>query len=568
MEHTEDYKRVQRWAERIMGIPFHSGSVLFGLALSLAYILLGEWSYQFVLSPEPNAIFWLPSGLTVYSMTVLRWKKHLWPFVLIPLFFGELLLVLRHEVPVLVSVLWSLANVLLGLTFAFLTRRFLQRGPRLTVVKDLLIFFTLIPFGVIPSGVLAAFAIFLGFGHSFVASCLNWALSDALGIILLAPALFAWTSVRTKVSGSPREALVLAGALIVLSCLVLVKSDYHVIERSHFSFLIFFAAWAAIRFGARGVTVVLLLIDFLEVWASAHGFGTFTNLDLAPGQRILTLQLLVANVAAMMLILAAALEEQRALREGAEDATRMRDEFISIASHELKTPLTSLTMELQMLNRFITTGKLSEIPQERLQRLAKISEREIQRFGRLINDLLDVSRISSGKLDLVPESVDLLELVNEAVYRFESETRNSGSVVTVTGVSGVIGHWDRARLDQVLTNLLSNAIKYGQGRPIDIEVSSRDRRGILVVRDHGLGVSEEDQERIFQRFERAVSSRELGGLGLGLFITQQIVKNHGGVITLESSPGKGASFRVELPFEIPLLSQKTSFLGAGAPVTP
>jgi signal transduction histidine kinase len=286
------------------------------------------------------------------------------------------------------------------------------------------------------------------------------------------------------------------------------------------------------------------------VWATVRGYGAFANLDLDPYQRLFTLQLFVTNLGILMLILAAALEEQMDLRFRAESATRIRDDFISVASHELKTPLQSLKMEIQILNNYIIKGQIRTIPEEKLKRLARISDQELSRFAALINSLLDVSRISSGKILLNTEDVDLLALVHAAIERQKVELEKSGSIITVIGKQNIHGLWDHARIEQVLTNLISNAIKYGNGLPIIVEVKEEGSHAVFSVTDHGVGIKRQDQKRIFERFERAVPAREYSGMGLGLFIANQIVEAHRGHIKVESMKGKGTIFKVQLPLSV------------------
>jgi signal transduction histidine kinase len=298
------------------------------------------------------------------------------------------------------------------------------------------------------------------------------------------------------------------------------------------------------------VTLALIVIDIVQVWASVHGYGAFANLDLGHYQRLLTLQVFVTNLGILMLILAAALEEQTDLRFRAETATRIRDDFISVASHELKTPLQSLKMEIQILNNYITKGQIRTIPEEKLKRLARISDQEITRFAGLINDLLDISRISSGNIPLNLENVDILDLVHGAVERQRAELEKSGSIVTVTGQKNIHGNWDHSRIEQVLTNLISNAIKYGNGLPILVDVKEEGGYAVVSVIDHGLGIKKEDQRRIFERFERAVPNSEYSGMGLGLFIASQIIEAHHGQIKVESMNGNGTIFKVQLPLAV------------------
>ncbi|QSQ24466.1 HAMP domain-containing protein [Pyxidicoccus parkwayensis] len=235
----------------------------------------------------------------------------------------------------------------------------------------------------------------------------------------------------------------------------------------------------------------------------------------------------------------------------AQEAIRVREEFLSIASHELRTPLTPLKLEVQSLTRAAARGTLSDQGTGLLQRDLGLIGKQLRRLETLIYNLLDVSRITSGKLQLDLEEVDLVALLQEAIQRLSEECRTSQTVISLEVEQPVVGRWDPARLDQVLSNLLGNALKYGAGRPIEVGVGQRDGTAWLSVRDHGVGIAEEDQARIFDRFERAVSVRHYGGLGLGLYIAQSIAASHGGRIRVESQQGAGATFIVELPVEGP-----------------
>jgi signal transduction histidine kinase len=175
-----------------------------------------------------------------------------------------------------------------------------------------------------------------------------------------------------------------------------------------------------------------------------------------------------------------------------------------------------------------------------------------RRLAQLVESLLDVSRISSGRMRLTLEEFDLTEAVREVLDRVIEEARRAGSDVRLTTSKPVVGVWDRLRIDQIVVNLVANALKYGGGKPVDVAVLHDGTDSVqLQVIDHGIGVSSEDLERIFGRFERAVSSRHYGGLGLGLYITRQIVAAHGGNVIARPTPGGGATFVVELPLLTP-----------------
>ncbi|WP_437320246.1 sensor histidine kinase [Sorangium sp. So ce385] len=235
------------------------------------------------------------------------------------------------------------------------------------------------------------------------------------------------------------------------------------------------------------------------------------------------------------------LEDEQRARAAAEAAVRMRDDFVSIASHELYTPIAGLKLAVQGLMREATTLPAGA------ERLAAMAERQCRRLVRLIEDLLNVARIQAGKLELKLGEVDLRALSREVVEDFDVELKQSGSTVTWRADAPVVGMWDRARLEQVVTNLVLNAIKYGRGKPIEISVAAVGDMARLVVADHGIGIDASCVPYIFERFERGVSAQHYGGLGLGLYISRRIVNAHGGSIRVESELGAGAAFIVDLP---------------------
>ncbi|WP_375761350.1 PAS domain S-box protein [Corallococcus exercitus] len=239
-------------------------------------------------------------------------------------------------------------------------------------------------------------------------------------------------------------------------------------------------------------------------------------------------------------------QERREL-EMLRDAVRARDEFLSVASHELKTPLTPLQLKLTALLRTVENNPSALLPVERIARDLEVARRQVRKLSDLIEDLLDVSRISMGQLRLDRALMDLTTLAREVVVRYTPQAVQVGCAVTLEAPTPIEGHWDRARLDQVITNLLTNALKYGAGKPIHVRVRVESGLTVVSVRDEGIGIPPEDQPRVFERFVRAVSERNYGGLGLGLFITQQIIEAHGGIVQVRSTLGQGSTFTVMLP---------------------
>ncbi|WP_437674092.1 ATP-binding protein [Sorangium sp. So ce131] len=239
------------------------------------------------------------------------------------------------------------------------------------------------------------------------------------------------------------------------------------------------------------------------------------------------------------------LENARLLRMMRE-AVQIREDFVSVASHELRTPLSALVLQIQGLSRTIARSG-GELPAAQV--LAKLSQAEgqIERLTRLIDTLLDVTRINNGQLELSLEDVDLCDVAREVAVRLASEVERAGCALELDLPATAVGRWDRLRLDQVVTNLLVNAIKYGRGKPIQLRVAVDGESAVLQVMDQGIGIEKEFIGRIFGRFERAAPTSSYGGLGVGLYIVDQILKAHGGSIQVESAPGVGSRFQVALP---------------------
>jgi two-component system, LuxR family, sensor kinase FixL len=241
------------------------------------------------------------------------------------------------------------------------------------------------------------------------------------------------------------------------------------------------------------------------------------------------------------------IEERARLYRKAQAEVRERDEFLSIASHELRTPVTALQLQLQLLQR-TAQRSIEQLPQLLEDKIDAL-ERQTKRISILVNELLDVSRMRLGRLELRYELLDLVDLGRETVNHLRDDLERSGSMLELDLRGPATGRFDRMRMEQVLTNLLVNAAKFGQGRPITVRVEADPVHARLTVADRGIGIDPEAQERVFDRFERAVPSEHFGGLGLGLYIARQIVGAHGGEIHVESEPGVGSTFTVVLPRE-------------------
>jgi signal transduction histidine kinase len=227
-------------------------------------------------------------------------------------------------------------------------------------------------------------------------------------------------------------------------------------------------------------------------------------------------------------------------------AVTARDTFLAVAGHELKSPVTGLMLQTQVMQRRLKKRVISA------EDMGVAWQRQSDALGRLANlvdNLLDVSRINGGQLQLNPDETDLSQMARDVAGRYSQAAQEAGCDVEVDAEPDVVGLWDKVRLEQVVGNLLSNAVKYGAGAPVCVRVRKQDDNALLTVTDRGKGISTADRERIFDCFERVSIEQHVEGLGLGLWIVRQFVDAAGGRIGVESEEGQGAAFEVLLPLQ-------------------
>lgn len=368
-----------------------------------------------------------------------------------------------------------------------------------------------------------------------------WWLGDLMGDLLVAPLLLlAWTRPRAK----RRPHLVLEICLAVLAIATTVTLVFltrrTLVELRVPAYLLFpVLVVVAARFAQYGAVLGNFLAAGAAIAFTALGFGPFVR-SAGLAESLLQLQMLMGILATTTLILGTLVSER-------DRAVEAREDFLSVASHELRTPLTALSLQLQFLARAF--GGAPAVPSERVLETINAAVRQSQKLARLVDQLLDVSRITAGRLRLEPEEIDLGELAREVASGYDEQCREAGLAMSVRSEGDCKGYWDRTRLEQVIDNLLSNAVKYGGGTPIDVLVRGTSGGVALSVRDHGIGIAPADRQRIFERFERATAGKGFGGLGLGLWIARRIVEAHSGRIGVESSSAEGTTFVVELPHD-------------------
>jgi signal transduction histidine kinase len=496
-------------------------------------------------------LVWPGSGLALVAL--LRLGRHVWPGVAL----GAFLVNAWTGAPLPVACGIAAGNTLEAVAGAWLLNT-LNFDSSLRRVSDALLLI----------GVAALFSTMLsatiGVGSLHLGGILPlseapatwraWWLGDVIGDLVLAPLMLCWSSPSPQLCESwPRklEAIALGLCTIGLGLLLFdgpSTAGMASFRRPHMVFPLL--VWGALRFDQRGATSVTFACAALAIYGALRGHGPFLQPRL--NESLVYLQTFMANAAVTGLFMGAAIASWRRAvsdREAAErqarDAISVRDEFMSIASHELRTPLSALVLLLGSLQRVARDDNTAASPKlvEKAARAVRVGER----LARLVDSLLDVSRLAKGTLDLRREDCDLAQIASETAERFQVEAQRAGCKLTTHAGGPVPGHWDALRLEQVVTNLLSNAIKYGAGAPIELRVFSNHASASFSVEDHGIGIAEQDQSRIFVRFERAVPVRNYGGLGLGLYIARQIVEAHGGTIGLQSSLGQGSRFTVSLP---------------------
>ncbi|OEZ56693.1 hybrid sensor histidine kinase/response regulator [Duganella sp. HH105] len=241
------------------------------------------------------------------------------------------------------------------------------------------------------------------------------------------------------------------------------------------------------------------------------------------------------------------LAQLNAAQAGLQRALAMRDEFMSMVSHEMRTPLNTLYLETQLRKMQLERGNMAAFGAEQLQRMVARDDRQIQSIIRLIDDMLDVSRIRSGKLSLRPGWVELSGLLRRLVQDLTPQAATAGSSISLDAGTPVSGWWDEFRIEQIVVNLLTNALRYGAQKPVHVTLRVEPEQVRVEVRDEGAGIAPELQDKIFEPYERGAGNEAPSGLGLGLYISRELAEVHEGTLAVRSVVGEGAVFTLTLP---------------------
>jgi signal transduction histidine kinase len=525
--------------------------LVFALLVTI-YFVSGKLGLTLAFVNASASAVWPPTGLAIAALLLLGTR--FWPAILVGAFAVNL--TTSGNLPSSIGI--AIGNTLEAVIAARLVNRWAGGRSAFERPQGVLRFALLA--GVLATAVSATIGVTslvvasLATWSDFSAIWLTWWLGDASGALLITPAIVLWATSRTQLS--PKrwgEALLLAVAAVATGLIVFGGRVPFSSQRYPIGFLSFpVLVWAAFRFGPLGAATVALIIGAIAVWGTLNGFGPYAL--ASPNESLLLLQGFMAVAAVTSLALAAAVfdrgrtearllaVEQRS-RRVAEDAARVREEFLSIATHELRTPVTSLSGYAQLAERAFIGGQT-----DRIGSALRSIVRQSARLSGLITQLLDASHIQSGRLDVESRPSDLSALTTETVEaaRLIDAEQHHWDVQIDPLIHADV---DPLRWGQAVRNLLENATKYAPpGKLISVRLR-RDGDGpiSLEIADEGIGIAADRIAHVFDRFYRAHAADGIGGLGLGLFITREVVERHGGRIDVSSVEGRGTSFTVTLP---------------------
>jgi signal transduction histidine kinase/ActR/RegA family two-component response regulator len=508
-------------------------------ALTLVYFAAGKLGLSFATLHSSASAVWPPTGIALAAF--LLFGNRAWPAI----FVGAFLVNVTTAGSVLTSVGIGAGNPLEGMAGAFLVNRFAAGSACFERARDVFKFAALTAIAATPiSATIGVGTLSLG-GYArwedFASIWLTWWLGDAAGALIVTPLLLLWWA--NPRSAFPRQQLV--EAVLMLLVVVVVAAVCFAAPRLRDYPLAFLCvpplAWIAFRFGPREIATAIVLLTTVAVVATETGLGPFVM--STRNESLLVLQAFMGMVAMTLLPMAALVREHRLAVTEAEAATRARDVFLAMLSHELRNPLQAIAASLH------TLAQPAASPED-AERAVAIARRQCDQLARLLGDLLDVTRAVSGKVALELRSVRLDETVRRCVELVSDPARREGRTIAVDA-EPVIVNADAVRLEQIVGNLLGNSLKFtAPAGTIRVAARTEDGKAVLRVCDDGIGIPAELLPKVFDLFtqgERALDRHE-GGLGVGLTLVRTLAELHGGSVEAHSSgEGKGSEFVVRFP---------------------
>lgn len=519
-----------QFSKKITPIVLYIAQLLLYILIHVATGMVGSFWGE-VVPKQP--FLWPPGGIGLVA--VLLFGYRFLPGIFLGSFFINAFV---FSLPIPRVMFVSIGAMVGTFVAAFVLKRFTSFRPTLSRTKDIILLsFISAPLGSLALATVAATAALLAHALPLSQYAVRWQVyfvSNFVSIVIIVPFLLAWL---TKVEyAMPKARRFFEGLLLFL--LVYGVSMYLFTDTLGFStsrtYLVFIPLiWAGLRFGLREMVTIIMIFSLLAVWSTKHGFGPFVTGSIS--ETLMYLQSFMSIVSIFSLVFATSVIERKELED-------RKDNFISIASHELRTPLTSIKMVTQLLHRMNKkNGNEKELT------YLENMEQQINKMTHLIRDMLDLSKIQAGRLTMEFHKVAIAELIKQTVASMQAVTTRHKIIMEGNFAVDVQG--DRDRIGQVLINLLSNAMKYSpRADRIIVRGEVKDKALIISVQDFGIGISKSKIGKIFERFYRVEKDgRKSSGFGLGLFISSEIIKRHGGKIWVESEEGKGSTFYFTLP---------------------
>jgi signal transduction histidine kinase len=536
------------------------------LILALTYFLTGRLGVLWAIPPGIATAIWFPSGLALYGL--LRFGYGLWPGILVGSFLVNIFTV--GDIHSWGSAFRSIGVVcmiaggstLQSLCGAYFINTMIPRFQMWEEVPAFLRFFGICVLICLIAPTIGTTILSLsGLSpwHSFWRSIVTWWLGDLMGILLILPLPLLFQKGGKSKWGVPRwiEFIIFVILLVVIPWLVFGVGSYWGEKKFPLTFLLLPSLiWGAFRFGRQGVLLAIWVVSPIALWGTVSGFGPFASFPHA--EALFLLQFFFGIFIITGLTLAVALKEQRMteeeLRRAIEEAQQIslrKMEFTSILSHDLGTPLTVMKDNVDMVLTGVE-GPLTPRQGETLE----IVMSNVDRLARLTKNLLNFEKLESGKMEMVFHSHDLRHAVEEVSQFIQVSARKKGVKLGLE----IPGHpiWatcDEDKIKEVLLNLVDNSLKYSSsGGQVWIRLKQNEEETVLLeVEDKGIGIKKEEQEKVFEIFRRGSPPglARVGGAGVGLAVCKWIVDLHHGEITVDSDPGKGTCFRLELPCKPP-----------------
>lgn len=503
-----------------------------GLALFIAYILTARLGLSLSAVSGFATLIWLPTGISFAALFL--WGKNFWPFI----FLGALFINIWTGAPMGVAVLMAIGNTLEAILGVWLFHKFAGTETKLDRIRHVTVFVIFVV--LLSTMVSASIGVFtlnmsgLVKSGEFLKTWFAWWIGDALSNLVVAPLILVWSQRPLEKNSFRRmEGLILTFIVVLLSAFIFTSRPGDLISpyiKPHWIFILLI--WTTLRFGQHANVLVTMILSAIAIWGTMLGVGPYQETLLT--DNLFLVQLFTAGVAMTGLFFGALGREK-------DEALRVRNDFISIASHELRTPITSLNLSLLVLK---TQNKNED---KIMNQAMETLERQSNKLSTLAESLLDVTRIESGKLVLERKNLNLSLFMTEISGQFTELLQQTQCQLILDIEPDINGKFSPYSIEQVLTNLMMNAMKYAGGKPIRISLRKKDNTVILSVTDQGPGISPESHEKIFERFERLQGGSQQQGFGLGLYITKLITEAHHGKVSVISELGKGSTIVVELP---------------------